>query len=383
MKTIAGEADLAAVARSLAGEKAPFSTQEKRLVRKTTQPDSAILETVRALIAAGADPLGESFCQLRSNVERRRLGAVYTPEIIVGSMMQWAAKQAEPERIVNPGCGSGRFILAAAARFPNSQLIAVNIDPLATLILRANAAVRGLTDRLAVHCDDYRRLVLPAIDGKTLFVGNPPYVRHHDLPEAAKTWLGETAARLGFKASKLAGLHVHFFVKTREIARPGDFGAFITAAEWLDVNYGSVLRKMLGNGLGGSALHVLSPEIQPFADTAATGAITCFQVGSRPQRMAVRRVTSLADLGDLSEGREVSWKTLDKAPRWSIIVRPGARTDPKHIELGELFRVHRGQVTGNNSLWVAGAYARELPPSVLYPTVTRGRELDERGPRVC
>ena len=27
-------------------------------------------------------------------------------------------------------------------------------------------------------------------------------------------------------ASKLAGLHVHFFLKTRELARAGDFGAF-------------------------------------------------------------------------------------------------------------------------------------------------------------
>ena len=382
MKTIEGEAELAAVAHALAGEAASLSAPERRLIARAARPDSSLLESVRALIAAGADPLGETFCQLRSNVERRRLGAVYTPEIIVGSMVQWAARQAEPARIVDPGTGSGRFILAAAAIFPKAELIAVDIDPLATLILRANAAVRGIADRLTIHCTDYRRVVLPPIEGKTLFIGNPPYVRHHDLPEPAKAWFGETAARLGFKASKLAGLHVHFFLKTRELARPGDFGAFITSAEWLDVNYGSVLRKMLGNGLGGRALHVIAPESQPFADTATTGAITCFEVGSEPKRMTVRHVRSLGELGDLSQGREVSWKTLGKAPRWSIIVRPGTRSDPKHIELGELFRVHRGQVTGNNGIWVAGAYSGELPASVMFPTVTRGRELMAAGPEL-
>ena len=48
------------------------------------------------------------------------------------------------------------------------------------------------------------------------------------------------------------------------VAKPGDFGAFITAAEWLDVNYGSLLRKMLADGLGGSAVHIIKPTAQPF-----------------------------------------------------------------------------------------------------------------------
>ena len=60
------------------------------------------------------------------------------------------------------------------------------------------------------------------------------------------------------------------------------YGAFITAAEWLDVNYGSVLRSMLADGLGATAVHVIDAGARPFADALATGAITCFRVGSRP-----------------------------------------------------------------------------------------------------
>lgn len=382
MTEITTEAELAATAHALAGGSARYSFPERCLIVGGGKSDPATVTSVKALAAAGADPLGEIFCQLRSGVERRRLGAVYTPKAVVDSMMLWAARQGDPERIVDPGCGSGRFILAAAARFPKAELVAVDIDPLAVLILRANAQVRCINDRLRVHCGDYRHLSLPVIKGKTLFIGNPPYVRHHDLAEAAKTWLDETAARLGFKASKLAGLHVHFFVKTHDLARRGDFGTFITSSEWLDVNYGSILRKMLGDGLGGCALHVLSPESRPFADAATTGVITCFRVGNRPRRMALKRVKSLAELGDLSGGNEVCWKTLSEAPRWSIIVRPGTRSDPNHIELGDLFRVHRGQVTGNNRVWIAGPNSDELPQSVLYPTVTRGKELIRAGPEL-
>jgi methylase of polypeptide subunit release factors len=157
-------------------------------------------------------------------------------------MIEWAARAGEPARIVDPGCGSGQFIAAAARRFQRAKLIATDNDPLAIAMTNARAAVLGFSERLTASCIDYRHLSLPTIDGSTLFIGNPPYVRHHDIGQEWKEWFAETARSLHLKASKLAGLHIHFFLKTREIARSGDFGAFITAAEWLDVNYGVTLR---------------------------------------------------------------------------------------------------------------------------------------------
>ncbi len=101
--------------------------------------------------------------------------------------------------------------------------------------------------------------------------------------EQWKTWFATTAERFGFNASKLAGLHLHFFFKTRELARVGDYGTFITAAEWLDVNYGSVLRGMVADGLGGTAVNIIDAKVQPFPGALATGAITCFCVGKTLQ----------------------------------------------------------------------------------------------------
>jgi hypothetical protein len=39
--------------------------------------------------------------------------------------------------------------------------------------------------------------------------------------------------------------------------------------------------------------------------------------------------------------------------------------------------VHRGQVTGNNDIWIAGDHAKGLPKAVLFSSVTRARELIE------
>lgn len=375
VESIRTESELAALALHLAG-RGRITTAERQLVgNKRAAFASDIVETVRTAILAGNDPLGSAFCRLRSPETRRATGAVYTPDAIVKSMVAWAASEGEPERVVDPGTGSGRFLLAAARAFPKAALVAVETDPLAVLMLRANAAILGVSDRLTVKLTDYRKVKLPKVDGPTLYIGNPPYVRHHDIPEEWKSWLAETAAAFGFKASKLAGLHVHFFLKTRTLAQPGDYGAFLTSAEWLDVNYGSLLRRLLANGMGGASLYVLPPETMPFADAITTGAITCFRIGRRTETMTLRSVDSLDDLNGLTSGKAVPWSDLEHAPRWSPFLRATAKRQEGYVELGELVAVHRGQVTGANAVWIAGAYPGELPKRVLIPTVTKARDL--------
>ncbi len=253
------------------------------------------------------------------------------------------------------------------------------MDPLAALMLRANLSVRGLTERATVLVQDYRMVTLPGCAGRTAFIGNPPYVRHHDIDERWKAWYASRFAGLGIKASALAGLHLHFFLKTRLLAKDGDMGAFITSAEWLDVNYGSALRKLLLDELGGVALHVLEPAVQAFPGTATTAAITCFQMGERIAPMRVRSVSDIQRLNGLSKGNAVERARLQTASRWSIIVKPSVQHADGVMELGELFRVHRGQVTGANGIWIAGEHAASLPERIKLATVTKARDLIEAG----
>lgn len=377
---IDSECSLAGLALALLIGPSILTAEEKLLAQDAVRPSAQLIAATRGLIAAGTDPLGEAFCALRSADSRRAKGATYTPQTIVNSMIAWARNENKnPVRIVDAGAGSGRFTIAAAKAFPRAELIAVELDPLAALLLRANASVLGITRRLTVKLDDYRNLEIPKAGGPTLFIGNPPYVRHHQIGKNWKTWFAETAKGLGFKASNLSGLHIHFFLKTRAIAKTGDFGAFITASEWMDVNYGSLLRKMLADGLGGTSVHVIDPRAMPFLDTMATGAITCFRVGHRPAVLAMRSVERLDELESLAVGRSVSWDELGTSGKWSILIRNSHTPIGDHIELGELFRVHRGQVTGKNSVWIAGDSAMDLPSRFLVPCITRAKEIINAG----
>jgi len=376
----ASERHLVSLAAALIGDSAALSIAESKLVARAHPIDAHHTARAQAQILAGQDVLGAEFCSLRSARQRRHYGATYTPAPIVDAMVEWARTGVStPARVVDPGAGSGRFLIAAAHKFPDAELVAVDVDPLATLLLRANAATHAFADRLTVHLTDYRNLALPAIARPTLFIGNPPYVRHHHIGEEWKTWFVATANRFGFGASKLAGLHIHFFFKTRELGQPGDFGAFITAAEWLDVNYGAALRGLLAGGLGGSAVHIIDPKAQPFADALTTAAITCFRIGSSPPEITLRSVGSLGELAPLGRGRPVAWHEIAGARKWSLFVREHKQAPPGLIELGELFRVHRGQVTGGNDVWIDNDAARDVPKRCKLCAVTSARELFAAG----
>lgn len=378
------ERHLAAIAAALGAKRvAGWSTAEDTLALDLPAISRETVRRIRHRIENGKDPLGAAFCRLRTPEMRRPYGATYTPRPIVRAMLRWAGNYLpHPARVVDPGVGSARFLIAAGRRFTDAQLLGVDIDPLAAMIARANLACAGLAHRARIIVGDYRDLEVPNIDGRTLYLGNPPYVRHHLIGSEWKAWLTKTATALGLpESSQLAGLHVHFYLATAQRARKGDFGAFITAAEWLDVNYGRLLRDLFVGPLGGRSITIIEPTAQPFLDAASTAAIACFDVGSATKSVRLKRISALPDLKrrGLDTGRVVRRERLEAAHRWTPLTRGAKQEREGFIELGELCRVHRGQVTGSNKVWIAGAHSQGLPDSALFASVTRARELFDAG----
>ena len=91
---------LALNARSVSG----WSPAEEAIAKDVaifSEKDAALF---KRKIKAGDDPLGDTFCYLRSPEQRRDQGATYTPRDLSSAMVQWAVDQnLNPTRIVDPG----------------------------------------------------------------------------------------------------------------------------------------------------------------------------------------------------------------------------------------------------------------------------------------
>ena len=380
---VADESMLVSLAGAMQAEAVHGMTAaEAMLLRRGRKPPQPLVNQVLDCVRWGGDPLGEAFCRLRSANIRRASGAIYTPRAIIDTMCSWAKSVGTPTTVVDPGTGSGRFLVAAGRCFPGARLLGIENDPVAALIARANLAGAGLSQRSSVRVENFLESRLRSCGDRTLFIGNPPYVRHHLIPPSLKSWLKHEAGQLGVKASALAGLHAYFFLAIAKNAKRGDFGSLITSAEWLDVNYGNLVRELLLGHLGGQGVFVIDPVAEPFPGTATTGAITTFSIGSRSSSMHFARGARLPREDDLSSGREVDRQSLLLESRWSDFSRSRQHAPSGYVELGELCSVHRGQVTGANRVWIAGKHSEGLPDEVLFPTVTKARELFGAGPEL-
>jgi len=89
----------------------------------------------------------------------------------------------------------------------------------------------------------------------------------------------------------------------------------------------------------------------------------------------LRRVSTLDGLDLCWADSQARRERLECAPRWTPLTRAPIDKAEGFVELGELCRVHRGQVMGANRVRIAGLHSADLPESVLFHSVTKAREL--------
>jgi len=223
------------------------------------------------------------------------------------------------------------------------------------------------------------------VEGRTGFVGNPPYLRHHGIAPYQKEWGRRASARLSVPWSGLAGLHVLFMLATAHRMRPRDVVCFITSAEWLDVGYGKILRAMLTQQPRLQSIHILDPKAAAFYDVMTTATIFCAEQGAQNRSAAAHTLSSPEDFLDLSCCQvSVSLDDLAAAIRWTPVVVHGRDARPAiegHVPLGSIARVSRGVATGSNEFFVMThqeASARGLQ-DLVRPVFTSAEEIFRSG----
>ena len=317
----------------------------------------------------------------KGQAERNRMGQFATPTRLALDILRYARARIGKTanvRFLDPALGTGSFYSALLSVFPaNSMECAVGyeIDPFYGVPAAELWGKTGLDIRL----EDFTTAQSPERAKKfNLLICNPPYVRHHHIPGAAKQRLRvRTWEASGVEINGLAGLYCYFLALCHAWMAPHGLAGWLVPSEFMDVNYGLSVKRYLLDKVTLLHIHRFDPHDVQFGDALVSSAVVWFRREEPPRDYQVRFTYG----GSLEQPKLDRWipvETLRQDAKWT---KYPVKADTERVDtpvLGDWFQIKRGLVTGNNNYFILSEEEikrRGLPLELFRPILPSPRYL--------
>jgi len=319
---------------------------------------------------------------------RARHGAVYTETPLARRVLEEGLRALDSRamRILDPACGGGEFLAAAAARPDLAGVVLRGLDRDVPAVEAARARLdllRGRFDfRVALSARD--ALARPPEGGFDLVIGNPPYVRQEALgglaakrrlAERLERWLPGAGEALGGKAD----LSIAFLLLGLSRLRPGGVLAFVTSNAWLDTLYGAPFRAFVATRC--EVRLVAEWEGKHFARAAVNPVVVVLRRPRGPTRAIARFIVT--GTGRAPRTRHAAPRTLAGGGAWgSAILRRSdllaevtARNPRAFAPLGDVAHLAYGTKPGLVDFFVVDPGETPIEPRFLRPVLASTTEI--------
>jgi len=190
-------------------------------------------------------------------------GKYYTPKKLALAMTDWAINKPYL-RILDPAFGRGAFLEAALNTiekkgFKNSKkLYGVEIDDNAKKYL-SNFLEFGAQESNFI-IEDFLSLRLHSSFGDKfdLIMGNPPFVRHHQISNKLKQVAVAAMQDYEFKISTMSGYWVYFLLHSLSFLKKGGSLAMILPKAFISAEYSKEIRRIISNIFEKASILVLN-----------------------------------------------------------------------------------------------------------------------------
>tara|TARA_R110002020_G_scaffold29940_7_gene94483 strand:- start:305 stop:1978 length:1674 start_codon:yes stop_codon:yes gene_type:complete len=188
------------------------------------------------------------------NLDTQKLrGGYYTPKLIAEFISNWAI-QSKGQTVLEPSCGDGNFIEASIERLLQ---LGMTSNELAGLIqgveliqdeadkAKKRAFAYGLNSKTIVNDDFFSFLSDKTEEKYNVILGNPPFIRYQNFPEAHRKIAIKMMEDLGLKPNKMTNIWVPFLVICSSLLKENGRLGMVIPAELFQVKYASQTRVFL------------------------------------------------------------------------------------------------------------------------------------------
>ena len=311
------------------------------------------------------------------------MGQFSTPTELASEILRYARGrlgECTELRFIDPAIGTGSFFSALLDEFPTDSLtraVGYEIDP-----HYGEPAERLWKDTiLDLRIEDFTVAAPPSEDARfNLLICNPPYVRHHhitgDQKQRLKTSIREAC---GIDISGLAGLYCYFLGISHRWMSKGALAGWLIPSEFMDVNYGSSVKRYLLDSVNLLHIHRFDPNDVQFGDSLVSSAVVWFTNDSPPTNHSIRMSYGGTLLRPTIE-RTVPAEELRPDPKWTQYPMRLSHREVPLWKLADFFHIRRGLATGKNKYFILPIEEiknRRLPMEAFRPILPSPRYLNE------
>ncbi len=321
-----------------------------------------------------------------SSAARKLLGAYYTESDTANAIVQLALERAD-QRVLDPCFGGCAFLEAVRLQIsslggakPMRNVFGVDVDRGAKKYLDT---VRGVRAQQFLFQDFLR--VEPGVFGVPFDVvlGNPPFVRHHLLPEGVVT--RAQASLSDVSIPRTADSWLYFFHHSLRFLKRGGSLAMVLPGSLLSAAYANSARQAIASQFASSQLFLVRRRL--FADALESPVIVVARgYGEAPKSCRLSIVDTPQEIRKIEAGEGNVVDLTGRTGPWRLALLPAAtRTTFSAItrrsdvsQLGELATIHIGVVTGANDFFTMTreqASSRRLSDAVLRPILTTTKQF--------
>lgn len=311
-------------------------------------------------------------------------GGYYTPKPIADFLAQWAIQTANTE-VLEPSCGDGSLVEAAvetllakgASKEAIAHLIhAVEIDPdeaertverMRALRISQNEETICVEDFFA-HCrarlfgERFMGVTTTAARKFDAVIGNPPFIRYQNFPEASRTIAVEMMQEVGLHPTRLLNAWLPFLIVSTLLLKDCGRLAMVIPAELFQVNYAAETRQFLSDFY--DQITIVTFKKLVFADIQQEVVLLLCEKNKHHCRGI--RTFELEDADELAlhthaEFSEDDFKPMDHSKeKWTqyfldadeIMLLRSLRSHPGITLSGKVIDVDVGVVTGENKFFL-------------------------------
>ena len=305
---------------------------------------------------------------------RKQDGIVYTPRWLVNLILDAVEFDGSQGRLLDPSCGEGAFLEAAAERIVaksgKAELVGVDIDQKAADQCRKRLSNLGVPFKIL--CQD--ALYAKNLGSFDFVIGNPPYVRIQHLGKNRRERI-QRSFRFCSKGS--TDLFLAFFELGFSLLKSKGKLGYITPNTWLKTKTAFDWRKFLNHEKPVSKL-IDFAHWQLFEEITTYSLVSILEKGVKHEKFSLYKGNAKGKITSLGKAQ---MKEMDPS-NW-ILCSPKdrkrlAKLRDNRIPLSEVAKIHVGLTTLADQLFIFQKPNLENGVAAIIHPITRKPVFVER-----